>query len=167
MPPRTQRDYTRLPNLYPPPDAREDAMKAVVDALWESFRDEGLSWIGFYLFDAASPDELVLGPRRDKPACSPIGMHGACGQCFVQKQALVVPDVAKLGEGYIACDPRDKSEVVVPCFDVDGSCWGVLDADSHDVGAFTMHDALCLMRLLRHARLSHHGDEKPSMVRII
>lgn len=142
-------------------------MKSVVDALWATFRDEGLSWIGFYLFDPAKPEELTLGPRRDKPACSPIGMHGACGQSFTSKKALVVTDVAKLGEGYIACDPRDRSEVVVPCLDVDGTCWGVLDADSYDATAFTMHDALCLMRVLRHTGLSHHGDERPSMVKII
>lgn len=153
--------------MLPPGHTREEAMKAVVDGLWVTFKDEGLSWIGFYVFDAANPDELELGPRRDKPACSPIGMHGACGQCFTSRKALVVPDVAKLGAGYIACDPRDRSEVVVPCIGMDGTCWGVLDADSYDVNAFTMHDALCLLRLLRHTRLSFHGDEKPSMVKII
>lgn len=142
-------------------------MKAVVDALWATFRDEGLSWVGFYTASGEAPQEMILGARRDKPACSPIGMHGACGKCYLARRALVVTDVAKLGEGYIACDPRDRSEVVVPCLGVDGTCWGVLDADSYGVNAFTMHDALCLMRLLRHSRLSFHGDERPSMVQII
>ncbi|MDP1660848.1 MAG: hypothetical protein Q8L55_02940 [Phycisphaerales bacterium] len=167
MPPRNERDYTRLPGLFPPSGTRAEVMRAVVDALWLTFKDEGLSWIGFYLVNPDAPSEMVLGPSRDKPACSPIGLHGACGQSFVSKKALVVPDIAKLGEGYIACDPRDRSEVVVPCVDVDNTCWGVLDADSYDTGAFTMHDALCLMRLLRHTRLSHHGDERPSMVKVI
>jgi putative methionine-R-sulfoxide reductase with GAF domain len=167
MPPRTQREYTRLPNAISPTETREEAMKRVVDVLWEAFADQGLSWIGFYTASGEAPEEMILGARRDKPACSPIGMHGACGQCYLSRRALVVTDVAKLGEGYIACDPRDRSEVVVPCIDVDGTCWGVLDADSFDVNAFTMHDALSLMKLLRHAKLSFHGDESPSMVQIV
>ena len=36
---------------------------------------------------------------------------------------LIVDDVATLGAGYVACDPRDLSEIVVPCFDDDGRAW--------------------------------------------
>ena len=70
---------------------------------------------------------------------------------------LKLADVANLGAGYIACDPRDKSEVVVPCFDDDGSCWGVLDADSYDVRAFSEDDALALVAVLEDAGLSKRG----------
>ncbi|MBL0920545.1 MAG: GAF domain-containing protein [Phycisphaerales bacterium] len=142
--------------------SREAKMAAFVDAVWDAFRDRGVSWVGFYLAgeDRAS---MVLGPRRDKPACSPIGLHGACGQCFRSGAPLVVRDVAELGEGYIACDPRDRSEVVLPLFDAErphldagGSrgCWGVLDVDSHEVGAFTRRDADELAALLRDVGLS-------------
>jgi putative methionine-R-sulfoxide reductase with GAF domain len=127
-------------------------MQAVVDALWNGLKDRGVSWVGFYLHEGGK--ELILGPRRDKPACSPIGLHGVCGQAFTQRRPIVVRDVAELGSSYIACDPRDRSEVVVPLFDADGRCWGVLDLDSHEVGTFDEHDAQGLSQVLRAAGLS-------------
>ena len=97
---------------------------------------------------------MVLGPRRDKPACSPIGLHGMCGLAWRERRAVVVDDVRRLGEHYVACDPRDMAEVVVPLLEADGSCWGVLDVDSFEVGAFTAADALGLARLVDRAGLS-------------
>jgi putative methionine-R-sulfoxide reductase with GAF domain len=131
-------------------------MQVVVDLLWDALADSGVSWVGFYLPDG--DDALVLGPRRDKPACSPIGLHGACGQAFTQRRIMVVRDVADLGDGYIACDPRDRSEVVVPLFDEAGACWAVLDLDSHDVGAFDESDAEGLVAVLAAAGLTHRHD---------
>ncbi len=132
---------------------RADRMRVVVDRLWEALKDKGVSWVGFYLHEGG--DELVLGPLRDKPACSPIGLHGVCGRAFRDGKPRVVHDVAKLGEDFIACDPRDRSEVVVPCFDDEGSCWGVLDLDSHEIGAFTDADAEGLKRVLEAAGLTN------------
>jgi GAF domain-containing protein len=66
----------------------------------------------------------------------------------------VVHDVWELGESYVTCDPRDRSEVVVPLIDKDGSCWAVLDLDSHEVGAFTEADAQGLTSALRAAGLA-------------
>jgi GAF domain-containing protein len=66
----------------------------------------------------------------------------------------VVHDVAELGDEYIACDVNDRSEVVIPIFDEKGLCRGVLDLDSHAVGAFDEHDVECLTRLLRLAGLT-------------
>lgn len=129
------------------PAALHALMQWTVDRLWDGLRDTGVSWVGFYLHE--SGDELILGPRRDKPACSPIGMHGACGQCFRSREPLVVRDVKDLGENYVACDPRDQSEVVIPLLNADGSCWGVLDLDSFDVGSFDETDAAGLTRVLR------------------
>jgi putative methionine-R-sulfoxide reductase with GAF domain len=140
---------------------RAERMQQVVDLLWEALSGTGVSWIGFYLRQG---EELVLGPRRDKPACSPIGLHGACGQSLLAEKPLVVRDVADLGEGYIACDPRDRSEVVVPLFDEHGECWGVLDADSFDVGAFDDGDASQLTGVLVRAGLTQQaqsGDGSP------
>ena len=65
-------------------------------------------------------------------------------------------DVANLGVGYIACDPRDRSEAVIPLFEKDGTCWGVLDADSHEAGSFVLADAVGLNRVMRAAGLSWH-----------
>ncbi len=131
---------------------RQQRMQTLVDALWEALAPTGVSWVGFYLHEGK--DELVLGPRRDKPACSPIGLHGACGRAFKQKRPLVVRDVSALGENYIACDPRDRSEVVIPLLESDGTCWSVLDLDSHDVGAFDQTDIDGLLTLLRTADLT-------------
>jgi len=130
---------------------RDTAMQPVVDLIWEQLHLTGISWIGFYLHTGG--DELVLGPRRDKPACSPIGLHGACGRAFTTRLPLIVRDVADLGPNYIACDPRDRSEVVLPCIH-DGICWGVLDADSHELAAFDESDVIGLTRVLRIAGLT-------------
>ena len=136
MPARTSRLPRDYAGLSPhAPAGRDERMRAAVDALWEHLSPRGVSWIGFYL-KVDGREEMVLGPRRDKPACSPIGLHGVCGRSFLAGRPIVVRDVAMLGGGYIACDPRDRSEAVIPLFEHDGSCWGVLDADSYDAGAF-------------------------------
>ena len=97
---------------------------------------------------------MILQARRDKPACSPIGLHGACGQSCTTKTTLIITDVANLGEGYVACDPRDLSELVIPLIDETGECWGVYDADSFERGAFDESDAREMLALLVSARLT-------------
>lgn len=128
---------------------REGRMKVVVDALWDGLHDKGVSWVGFYVADESAPEEqrLVLGPRRDKPACSPIGLHGVCGQGYLGRCVRIVEDVQALGGNYIACDPRDRSEIVLPIIE-DDRCVGVLDVDSWDVGAFTERDEEGLRKVL-------------------
>ncbi len=147
-----KRDYDALAAGLALHGERAARMRTVVDALWSALRETGVSWVGFYLHEGA--DELVLGPMRDKPACSPIEMHGACGQAFQSRKPLVVRNVAELGANYVACDPRDRSEVVVPCLNADGTCWGVLDLDSHAIGSFDDADAAGLTRVLKAAGLT-------------
>jgi len=146
------RDYDALARRAARNGDRAARMQDVADLLWEALRPTGVSWLGFYLHDGAKT--LVLGPRRDKPACSPIGLHGACGRAFRDRAPFVVRDVAELGANYIACDPADRSEVVIPLFEADGRCWGVFDADSHEVGAFDARDAAGLTAVLRAAGLT-------------
>lgn len=146
------RNYQPIIDSVEPGLSRPAAMRAVVDGIWDAFANAGVSWVGFYLHE--SGDELVLDYRRDKPACSPIGMHGACGKAFKDAKPLVVRDVKDLGENYVACDPRDRSEVVLPCIDATGKCWGVLDLDSFDIGAFDDSDVNGLTQLLRKAGLT-------------
>lgn len=130
-------------------------MRIVVDAIWDALHEDRVSWVGFYLDQPNEPDDrrLVLGPCRDKPACSPIGLHGVCGQALISRTVRIVDDVNELGEDYIACDPRDRSEIVVPLIDADGRCRGVLDIDSWQVGAFDQSDAAGLREVLRAAEL--------------
>lgn len=142
---------------------RDARMQRVVDALWDELNDKGVSWVGFYM-KPMGMDEMVLGPRRDKPACSPIGLFGACGRSFNSRRPLIVNDVTNLRAGYIACDPRDKSELVIPLLDGPYSCYGVLDLDSHDTYAFTRDDALALQKLLEHVKLT---TENYSLLEIV
>src|SRR5688572_21849392 len=156
---RTVRDYAAIVRAFPADIAarsREQRMQIVADAVWNALQDQGVSWAGFYIDQPGNPDaeRMILGPRRDKPACSPIGLHGACGQVLIGGKTLIVRDVAELGANYIACDPRDKSEIVLPLFDGAGGCWGVFDVDSWDVGAFDQRDADGLASVLRAAGLS-------------
>lgn len=149
------RDYTSLlPACRSLTGDRATRMAGFVDVAWDALAAEDVSWLGFYLPDPDDDQQMLLGPRRDKPACSPIGMHGACGQSFLQHATLVVRDIAALGEGYIACDPRDVAELVIPVFEADGRCWGVLDLDSFTRGAFTAHDADALHECLAAAGLT-------------
>jgi len=147
------REYDSLRLFFAPAVTREKRLQGVVDALWNAFGSRGYSWVGFYEIDPAG-EAMILTHRQPKPACSPIGLHGCCGRSWKERTALVVHDVAALGNGYIACDPRDRSEVVVPMFNADGTCWGVLDVDSFDVGAFTDEDAVGLARLCERAGVS-------------
>ncbi|MEQ8844663.1 MAG: GAF domain-containing protein [Phycisphaerales bacterium] len=139
---------------------RAARMAGFVDLAWDALSGEDVSWLGFYLPDPENTEHMLLGPRRDKPACSPIGVHGACGQSFTQHVTLVVRDVAALGEGYVACDPKDLAELVIPLFDAHGECWGVLDLDSFSRGAFTTHDADALNECLAVAGLT--SDTPPA-----
>lgn len=146
------RRYASLLSRIKPLSGRDAQMQAFVDLLWDALHPTGVSWLGFYVHEGG--DELVLGPRRDKPACSPIGPHGVCGQAFTRRRPIVIRDVKELGENYIACDPRDQSEIVIPLFDESGRCWGVFDMDSYDVGAFTELDVEGLTKLLVESRLT-------------
>lgn len=136
---------------------RDERMQVFVDVLWPALSPTGVSWLGFYTRDGDA-DEMLLQARRDRPACSPIGLHGACGQSCTTRTTLIVTDVANLGEGYVACDPRDTSELVIPLIDESGACWGVYDADSFDVGSFDETDARETLALLVRAQLTAEAD---------
>lgn len=144
------RDFDAIARRIKPTADRTAAMQQVVDALWDGLAEAGVSWVGFYL-KTPGAEEMTLGPRRDKPACSPIGLHGVCGQAYLQRRTRIVRDVKELGADYVACDPRDRSELVLPLFEVDGSCWGVLDFDSFEVGAFDESDQRGAARVLQAA----------------
>lgn len=164
-----ERDYSDILTRSRPAADREAGMARVVDLLWRAFGEEDptrparglISWVGFY---EISPDEseMSLACREPKPACSPIGLHGMCGRCWKERRSFVVRDVAVLGDGYVACDPRDRSELVVPMV-LGGLCWGVLDVDSYDVGAFTPHDATLMGDVCRRFGLTEHRGETLSL----
>ena len=149
---RAYRDYAGMLSLLKPLPDKAAMMQLAVDVLWNGLGNRGVSWIGFYS-KAADRDEMLLQARRDKPACSPIGLHGVCGQTLLKKKVMIVRDVADLGANYVACDPRDRAEVAIPLIDDAGACWGVFDVDSWEVGAFDQRDADGFASVLRAAGL--------------
>ncbi|HHY97284.1 MAG TPA: GAF domain-containing protein [Firmicutes bacterium] len=102
-----------------------------------------INWTGFYLAvstedqgkygriksDECRGIELVLGPFQGRPACTriPLG-KGVCGAAARDRKVYIVPDVHKF-PGHIACDPRSRSEIVIPIIS-EGKLVGVLDIDS-------------------------------------
>ena len=143
-------------DVVDPEQERQILMKVFIAASWPRLKDHGVSWIGFYQADLPTPHttSMLLAAREPTAACSPIGLHGVCGNSFTSGKPIVVLDVTQLGDNYIACDPRDKSELVVPCLDRAGNPWGVIDLDSFEVGSFDASDALSVQILLKVARLS-------------
>ncbi len=124
----------------------ERMMREVVEELWESFGGSPYSWCGFYLLREGA---LVLGPHRDKPACSPLPLHGVCGRVARTGEPLIVPDVKALGEAYVPCDPKTASEIALPVFDREGGVWAVFDVDSEAPAAFDHMDQRWLERILK------------------
>ncbi|WP_444890006.1 GAF domain-containing protein [Microbulbifer sp. DLAB2-AA] len=98
---------------------------------------EDINWAGFYFLYG---DELRLGPFQGKPACTriPVGA-GVCGTAVSSGESQLVEDVHQF-PGHIACDAVSASEVVVPLYDNNGHCLGVLDIDSPTVARFTAED---------------------------
>lgn len=166
------REYSKLLEVRSRPLDRDAAMANVVKTLWDAFGEPdpanptrgGISWVGFYL-KVESSDEMVLVCREPKPACSPVGLHGMCGRGWRDRTSFTVRDVAVLGANYVACDPRDKSELVVPMLDARGQCTGVLDVDSYQVGAFARRDAEAMWELMVRAGLCD-ANSKPKVVEL-
>lgn len=149
------RDYAPLLAAAKAAKDRIASMRHFLNLTWKAFGDDAptaerqtISWIGFYERDPANPEQMLLIDREPKPACSPIGLHGMCGRGMVENNSIIIDDVRTLGKNYIACDPRDQSEMVVPLVDAQGTCFGVLDIDSYAVGAFDEHDTDQMHKLL-------------------
>ena len=126
----------------------ERMMREIVDELWDTFEKSPYSWCGFYVL-APSGQELILGAHRDKPACSPLPLHGVCGRALKEGKTVIVPDVKALGAEHIECDPRNLSEIAVPVYDAKGKIFAVFDADSESLNAFNEMDQRWLETIMR------------------
>ncbi|MHC4989716.1 MAG: GAF domain-containing protein [Planctomycetota bacterium] len=153
------RDYDELARGPWGGGDRQSRMQQVVDRLWPTLSTRGVSWLGFYLEQPDEPEDrrLVLGPHRDSPACSPIGLHGVCGQAIRTGLTRIVEDVKTLGDQYVACDPRDQSEIVIPLAREGADGGAVLDLDSRETASFGPHDDRGLRRVLEAAGLEPVG----------
>lgn len=100
----------------------------------------GFFWTGFYLLrepkTAGAEPDLVVGPYQGPLACPWLPPHqGVCWAGIDRGQVVIVPDVHAF-PGHIACDPRSRSEIVVPLRDGSGRILGVLDVDSTRLAHF-------------------------------
>ena len=56
--------------------------------------------------------------------------------------------------GGVPHEIQEGEEILVPLFEEDGRCWGVLDLDSYEVDAFGREDVAGLLEVLRAAGLA-------------
>ena len=104
-----------------------------------------LNWAGFYFTQGS---ELVLGPFQGQPACVRIPWgNGVCGAAAARATSVLVPDVHEF-PGHIACDPKSRSELVVPLIE-HGKVTGVLDLDSPRLARFDGEDRAGCEHLVR------------------
>jgi GAF domain-containing protein len=145
---------TQLSELVPAGTDRVSAM-ATAAALLKA-RLPYFFWVGFYL--AQEDGSLRIGPYQGPVACLhlPPG-EGVCGESASNKATLIVPDV-HAHPGHIACDPRSRSEIVVPLVDREGRVLAVLDVDSDRAEAFSEVDRNQLETIAAHIVQSCEGE---------
>jgi GAF domain-containing protein len=99
----------------------------------------GHLWTGFYR--VVEPGvTLRVGPYQGSLGCLDIAFgRGVCGTAAAERRTVIVEDVHAF-PGHITCDPRSRSEIVVPVFDAAGELLAVLDIDSSVPAAFDAVD---------------------------
>ena len=106
---------------------------------------DGFFWVGFYLL---KDGRLLVGPYQGPVACIELpGNKGVCWAGINGRVPVIVPDVHEY-PGHIACDPRSKSEIVIPVRDRNNMVIGVLDIDSNVKDNFDYTDAQELERIV-------------------
>jgi L-methionine (R)-S-oxide reductase len=107
----------------------------------------GHLWTGFYR--VVEPGRLLrVGPYQGTLGCMEIEFgRGVCGTAAAERRTVIVDDVLTF-PGHITCDPRSRSEIVVPVFDRTGDLIAVLDIDSDQPSAFTEEDRAGLERVV-------------------
>ncbi len=103
-------------------------------------------WVGFYF---VKENELVLGPFQGPVACTRIGFgKGVCGTAWKNNEVIIVPDVHQF-LGHIACSAESLSEIVLPFYNSNNDCVGVLDVDSELLCHFDEVDEKYLSQMLK------------------
>ena len=101
-------------------------------------------WTGFYTLKNG---ELLVKTYQGPLACQVLKKNtGVCWTAVNKQKTIIVPDVHQF-KGHIACDPRAKSEIVVPVRDKNGIIIGVLDIDSKVFDRFDNTDATELEKI--------------------
>jgi L-methionine (R)-S-oxide reductase len=133
---RYSRIKEQLSGLLTRTDDRLARMSTVAALLHHKM--DGFFWTGFYFLRGT---RLVVGPYQGPVACQELEHgKGVCWAAVNRNGTIVVEDVDKF-PGHIACDPRSRSEIVVPVRNEKDEIVAVLDADSNRIGNFDEVDA--------------------------
>jgi len=141
---RYERIYQQLEKLIVGKSPTLDAAMATICAVLHAKMPHH-SWTGFYY--VASDDELHVGLYQGPLACQILKGSGVCLDAVRTNIPVVVRDVREY-PGHIACDPRSRSEIVIPLM-MDDSPVAVLDIDSDKVRQFSGEDIEPLERIVR------------------
>jgi GAF domain-containing protein len=140
---RYQRIYRQLTDLLEKPGDPDARMSTVVAVLHHKMED--FFWTGFYCLNEG---ELIVRTYQGPVACQLLEKDkGVCWAGINQGKTIIVPDVHKF-PGHIACDPRSKSEIVVPLRDNNNNIIGVLDVDSSKLDSFDEVDSGFLEKIV-------------------
>ena len=121
-----------------------DARMATISAILHHKLSRVL-WTGFYSLKEGA---LIVKTYQGPLACQILKKNtGVCWTAINKQKTIVVPDV-HLFDGHIACDPRSKSEIVVPVRDKTGTIIGVLDIDSKVLNGFDETDQEYLEKII-------------------
>ena len=102
-------------------------------------------WVGFYLL---KNDRLIVGPYQGSLACQELEKDkGVCWTAIRRKETIIVPDVNKF-PGYIACNQKTKSEIVIPVKNSNNKIIGAFDIDSKLYNNFDETDAVELGKIV-------------------
>jgi L-methionine (R)-S-oxide reductase len=106
----------------------------------------GFLWTGFYR--VVEPGMLRVGPYQGTLGCLDIEIgRGVCGTAAAKRETVIVEDVLTY-PGHITCDPRARSEIVVPVLNARGDLIAVFDVDADRPAEFTDVDRRGLERIL-------------------
>ena len=122
---RYERLVEQLRGLFA--DTRDPVARMATAAALLHAKIPGFFWTGWYLLRG---DALTIGPYQGPLACLVLPDHqGVCWAGIDGDTTVIVADVHSF-HGHVACDPRSRSEIVVPLRDSSGTVVGVLDVDS-------------------------------------
>ena len=141
---RYGRIHEQLSNLVTGKSPNLTAAMATICALLHAKMPHH-SWTGFYLLVPSG--ELNVGPYQGPLACQVLKEGGVCLHAVRMREPIVVPDVHAF-PGHVACDPRSKSEIVIPLIK-DGHVRGVLDIDARRLAQFDEDDIPPLQRIVK------------------
>ena len=138
-----QRIYQQLEELLQRTDDIDARMATISTVL--HFKLGMVLWTGFY---SLKNGELLVKTYQGPLACQVLKKNtGVCWTAVNTQKTVIVPDVHQF-EGHIACDPRSKSEIVVPVRDKNNLITGVLDIDSKVLNRFDETDASELEKII-------------------